>query len=117
MQYREGRLNDNVKEGPILLGYGGNQKRIDQIRRCPAFEPVPAFVENCARIKEEDKPAIYAVKKSQEFFEKLVVRRQVLAALKLGEITAHVTRSPGVIAGKLRDVIPFLIVRRDCDHR
>src|SRR2546423_13008542 len=117
MQHREGGLNDNVEEGPILLGYRGNKKGIDQISRRPAFESVPAFIENCARIKEEDKPAIYAVKKSQEFFEKLVVRRQVLATLELGEVTAHVTRSPGVIAGKLRDVIPFLVVRRDCDHR
>ena len=94
MQHRQGRLDDNVEEGPILLGYRRNQKWIDQVSWRPPFESMPAFVENCARIKEENKPPISSVNEAEELFEKLVVRRQVLTVLELGEVTAHVTRSP-----------------------
>src|ERR1044071_7526370 len=43
--------------------------------------------------------------------------RSVLAFLELGEVTAHRTRPPGIIARQLCDVVPFPVVWGDGDHR
>ena len=117
MQDGKRRADDDPKERAVAFFDCRNKKRVNEIGRRPTFKPMPALVQHRARVEDQHHPAVEPVEDAEEIAEKAVIGREILVALKLGEIAAHPARPPRLITRQIRDVVPVLVIRRDGNHR
>ena len=116
----EGRPDDvdqEPEESAVAAGDTGDNDRVDEAGRLPAFKAVAARIELAARIDQGRDALDQPEQAAQDPPEEAFVDGVIETALDPRKIALHVLGAPRLVAGELRDPVPIRFVGPDNDHR
>ena len=94
-----------------------NQRWLEETRGLPAVPTVSALVEDGPGIEEAREAEPRLRNPAEKFREEPAILVNIETLLELREVRLHVLRTPGIVVGKIRYLLPVPVVRTDDDHR